>query len=78
LVLDGGSDVILFDKILMGVVLMSAGTLCFLVYRWARKDPDLWIWGTIKYWNIMEKFQPEESKGLLSRRKKREKDQRRE
>ncbi len=34
---------ILLDKILMGVVLMSAGALCFLVYRWARKDPDLWI-----------------------------------
>jgi len=66
----------LLDKILMGIVLMAAGALGFLVYRWSRKDPDLWIWGTIKFWNIMEKFQPEESKGLLSRRKKKEEDNR--
>ena len=67
---------ILLDKILMGIVLMAAGTLGFLVYGWSRKDPDLWIWGTIKFWNIMERFQPEESKGLLSRRKKKEEDNR--
>ena len=77
---------ILLDKILIGIILLMVGVFVLLIYRQVRKDPDLWltpkVWDAPRMWcrevwSFVWKLQPEENRGLLSRRKKREKDQRR-
>ena len=69
---------ILFDKILLGAIIMLMFPLVFLMYRVVRKDPVRWFggWRNRRFWVVMERLQPDESIALLSRRKKREKDQR--
>ena len=78
---------ILLDKILMGIILLMAGMMIFLMYRLVRKDPDLWltpkIWDVPRLWcrevwSLFEKLQLKDNFGPLSRRKKSEEDQRRE
>ena len=78
---------ILLDEILIAIILVIVGVLVPLMYRQVRKDPDLWltpkVWDSPRLWcrdvwSFFEKLQPEENKGLLSKRKKSEKDQRRE
>jgi hypothetical protein len=58
--------------------------LAVLMYRLVRKDPMLWltpkVWDTPRLWcreiwSFFEKLQPEQNRGLLSRRKKEEKNQ---
>ena len=83
----GWSNVILLDKILLGAIILLMPLMVFLLYRSVRKDPRLRltpkVWDTPRMWcrevwSFVEKLQPEENVGLLRRRKKREKDQRRE
>lgn len=74
---------ILLDKILIGVMLIAAGILLFLVFCLARYSKlwRAWLWDPFEFWNMIGKMQPKENRGLfsilLSKRKKREKDQRR-
>jgi hypothetical protein len=79
----GGGYVILLDKILVGIVLIAAGTLLLLFLKFAKDHPREWLWAVTKrdffnFLNFAEKLQPDENIALLSRRKKREKDQLRE
>jgi hypothetical protein len=76
-----GSEMILLDKILIGVIFLMVIILLILMYRVIRKDPyfrRMLFWRDIDFWNRFERFQPDENTALLNRRKKREKDQRRE
>lgn len=78
---------ILLDKILMGIILLMAGMMVFLMYRLVRRDPDLWltpkIWDAPRLWcrevwSLFEKLQLKDNFGPLSRHKKSEEDQQRE
>ena len=71
------------DKILFGIMLTAAGILMILFLKFAREHPREWLWAIrkrdfINFLDFALKLQPEEDRGLLSRRKKREKEQRRE
>ncbi len=64
-------------------MLTAACILMILFLKFAREHPRVWFWAIrkrdfINFLDFAVKLQPEENWGLLSRRKKREKDQRRE
>ena len=72
---------ILLDKILMGVVFLMVIVLLIMLYQEIRKDPyfrKMLFWRDIAFWNRFEGFQPDKNIALLSRPKKRDKDQRKE
>ena len=72
---------IMIDRILIGVTLLSACILMILFLKFAWDNPREWLWAISKrdFYNFRDfaaKLQPEENRGLLSRTKKREKEQR--
>jgi hypothetical protein len=70
------------DKIFFGIMLTAAGILMILFLKFARKNPKEWFWAIrkrdfINFLDFAVKLQPDENRGLLNRRKKREKEQQR-
>jgi len=70
----------LLDKILMGVMLIASCVLVILFLKFTKENPREWLWAIRRrdYFNFLdfaEKLQPKENRALLSRRKKRSKDQ---
>ena len=70
---------ILLDKVLLGAIIILTPPLVFLIVRLIMKDPVRWFggWRNRRFWVVTERLESEENIGLLSRRKKRKKDQRR-
>lgn len=70
----------LFDKILLGAIILSMPPLLFLMCRVVREDLVRWFggWRNRRFWAVMERLQPDENIALLRRRRKRDYDKRRE
>lgn len=73
----------LIDEILLAMLFLMIVAMIFLQIDLLKSDPAQWraIFNkksNMRFWNFAEKFQPESNQGLLYRREKQEKDQRRE
>ena len=78
-----GREMILLDKILIGVMLIASCILVILFLKFAKENPREWLWAIhrrdfFNFLDFAEKLQPKKNIALLSRSKKREKDQQRE
>jgi len=78
--ISGGHEMMLLDEILMSIILIASGILVILLLKFAKENPKEWLWAMRRrdYFNILgfaEKLQPKENRALLSRRKKRSKDE---
>lgn len=78
-----GREMILLDKILIGVMLIAFCILVILFLKFAKENPREWLWAIrrrdfFNFLDFAEKLQPKKNIALLSRSKKREKDQQRE